>query len=126
MATLTFSRLALTVNRVVKVKTLISPVGNRFNLAKGLNIPYYNLHSTAKGFTLVELMAVLVIIALVMGLVATSLSRSVSAAESRVATRKLVASLRYTRTQAMVGRARLRRRWSLRAAPAVRTRMAMA
>lgn len=57
------------------------------------------------GFTLVELIVVMVIIALVMGLVATSLSRSVSSAEARAATRKLVASLRYTRTKAIVDKA---------------------
>lgn len=62
------------------------------------------MNRRTQGFTLVELMVVLVIIALVMSLVATSLSRSVSAAESRVAARKLVASLRYTRTRAMVGK----------------------
>lgn len=45
---------------------------------------------------------VLVIIALVMGLVATSLSRSVSSAEARAASRKLVASLRYTRARAII------------------------
>ena len=44
----------------------------------------------------------MVIIALVMGLVATSMSRSISGAESRVAARKLVASLRYTRTRAIL------------------------
>lgn len=49
-----------------------------------------------------ELMVVLVIIALVMGLVATSLSRSISAAESRVAARKLAVALRYTRAQAII------------------------
>ena len=54
------------------------------------------------GFTLVELMVVLVIVALVMGLVATSLTRSVSGAESRVAARKMVAALRYTRAQAIL------------------------
>jgi general secretion pathway protein H len=54
------------------------------------------------GFTLVELMAVMVIIALVMGLVATSISRSVSGAESRAAARKVVAALRYTRAQAIL------------------------
>ena len=47
-------------------------------------------------------MVVLVIIALVMGLVATSLSRSVSSTEARVASRKLVASLRYTRARAII------------------------
>ena len=56
------------------------------------------------GFTLVELMVVMVIIALIMGLVSTSMSRSVSSAEARSATRKLVANLRYTRTRAIVGK----------------------
>lgn len=56
----------------------------------------------AHGFTLVELVVVLVIIALVMGLVATSMSRSISGAESREAARKIVAALRYTRTQAIL------------------------
>jgi general secretion pathway protein H len=54
------------------------------------------------GFTLVEVMVVMVIIALVMGLVATSISRSISGAESRAAARKIVASLRYTRTRAIL------------------------
>jgi general secretion pathway protein H len=62
----------------------------------------------ARGFTLVELMVVLVIIALVMGLVATSMSRSISGAESREASRKLVAALRYTRTQAILSKAETR------------------
>ena len=44
----------------------------------------------------------MVIIALVMGLVATSLSRSISGAEARAATRKVVASLRYTRARAVI------------------------
>jgi general secretion pathway protein H len=56
----------------------------------------------SRGFTLVELMVVMVIIALVMGLVATSMSRSVSSAEARAASRKLVASLRYTRARAIL------------------------
>jgi general secretion pathway protein H len=57
-----------------------------------------------RGFTLVELLFVMVIIALVLGLVATSLSRSISGAESRQAARKMVAALRYTRTQAILGK----------------------
>lgn len=60
------------------------------------------LHRATAGFTLVEVMAVMVIVALMAGLVATSLSRSVSGAEARVAARKIVASLRYTRTQAIL------------------------
>lgn len=55
-----------------------------------------------RGFTLVELVVVLVIVALVMGLVATSLSRSISGAEQRQAARKIVAAVRYTRTQAIL------------------------
>ena len=55
-----------------------------------------------RGFTLVELMLVMVIIALIMGLVGTSMSRSVSAAEARAASRKLVGSLRYTRARAII------------------------
>lgn len=55
-----------------------------------------------RGFTLVELMVVLVIIALVMGLVATSMSRSISGAQARAATRKVVAALRYTRARAII------------------------
>ena len=56
----------------------------------------------SRGFTLVEVMVVMVIIALVMGMVATSLSSSVSSAEARAASRKLVASLRYTRARAIL------------------------
>ena len=55
-----------------------------------------------RGFTLVELMVVMVIIALIMGLVATSMSSSISSAEARAASRKLVASIRYTRTRAIL------------------------
>ena len=50
-------------------------------------------------------MVVLVIIALIMGLVATSMSRSISGAEARAASRELVASLRYTRARAIIDKA---------------------
>lgn len=56
----------------------------------------------AAGFTLVEVVVVLVIVALVMGFVATSISRSISGAESREAARNVVAALRYTRTRAIL------------------------
>lgn len=55
-----------------------------------------------RGFTLVEVLVVMIIIALVLGLVATSLSRSISGAEARESARKMVAALRYTRTQAIL------------------------
>jgi general secretion pathway protein H len=62
-------------------------------------------HRDTAGFTLVEIMVVMVIIALVMGLVATSMSRSISGAEARAASRELVASLRYTRARAIIDKA---------------------
>ena len=55
-----------------------------------------------RGFTLVELLVVLVIAALALALVGTSISRSISGAEMRNAARKVAASLRYTRTQAIL------------------------
>lgn len=54
------------------------------------------------GFTLVELLVVLVIAALMMALVGTSLSRSISGAEIRAAAREMAASMRYTRTRAIL------------------------
>lgn len=68
-----------------------------------MNCPPRHRHSfRAGGFTLVELMVVLVIAALLMTLVGTSISRSVSGAEMRTAARKVAASLRYTRTHAIL------------------------
>ncbi len=54
------------------------------------------------GFTLVELLVVMVIAALVLALVGTSISRSISGAEMRTAARKMTASMRYTRTRAIL------------------------
>jgi len=58
----------------------------------------------ARGFTLVELLVVLVIASLVLALVGTSISRSISGAEMRTAARKLAASIRYTRTRAIISK----------------------
>lgn len=58
--------------------------------------------SKERGFTLVELLVVMVIAALVLALVGTSISRSVSGAEMRTAAHKVAANLRYTRTQAIL------------------------
>jgi len=55
-----------------------------------------------RGFTLVELLVVLVIAALALALVGTSISRSIGGAEMRNAARKVAASLRYTRTHAIL------------------------
>ena len=57
---------------------------------------------STRGFTLVEMMVVLVIVALMMALVGTSIARNVSGAEMRTAAGKVAASLRYTRTQAIL------------------------
>ena len=57
-----------------------------------------------RGFTLVELLVVLVIAALALSLVGTSISRNISGAEMRTAARKVAASLRYTRTQAILSK----------------------
>jgi general secretion pathway protein H len=60
------------------------------------------LRDLKRGFTLVEMMVVLVIVALMMALVGTSISRNISGAEIRTAASKVAASLRYTRTQAIL------------------------
>lgn len=51
---------------------------------------------------MVELLVVLVIASLVLAMVGTSISRNISGAEMRNAARKVAASLRYTRTQAIL------------------------
>lgn len=55
-----------------------------------------------RGFTLVEIMVVLVIVALMMALVGSSISRNISGAQMRTAASKVAASIRYTRTQAIL------------------------
>lgn len=56
----------------------------------------------AKGFTLIELMAVIVLLALALTAVTFSFSKSLQSAKIRGASRDLVAALRYTRGQAIV------------------------
>ena len=67
-----------------------------------MRVNTYRKRGFVRGFTLVELMVVMVIISLILGLVATSMSSSISGAEARAASRKLVASLRYTRARAII------------------------
>jgi len=57
-----------------------------------------------RGFTLVELLVVIIIMSLVLGLVGFSMSRSLSGAKARTVGRDLMAALRYTRLQAVVTR----------------------
>ena len=54
------------------------------------------------GFTLIELVAVIVLIAIVLGLVTFSFSKSFSGAKIQAASRDMIAALRYTRGQAIV------------------------
>ena len=56
----------------------------------------------AGGFTLVEIIVVLVIISLMLAMVGTSISRNISGAQMRTAASKVAASLRYTRTRAIL------------------------
>lgn len=62
------------------------------------------IHRRVAGFTLVELLVVLVIISLALALVGTSISRNISGAEMRTAARKVAAGLRYTRTKAILNK----------------------
>ena len=54
------------------------------------------------GFTLVEIVAVIVLIAITISLVTMSFSRNFAGAKTQAASRDLVAALRYTRGQAIV------------------------
>lgn len=58
--------------------------------------------SRQSGFTLIELVAVVVLIGIALSVVSLSFSKSMSSAKIQAATRDLVAALRYTRGQAIV------------------------
>jgi general secretion pathway protein H len=64
--------------------------------------PIPDSQARAKGFTLIELMAVIMLLAIVLTLVSVSFSKSLQSARIRGASRDLVAALRYTRGQAIV------------------------
>ena len=59
-------------------------------------------HSRIRGFTLIELMAVILLLAIAMTAVTFSFSKSLRSARVAGASRDLVAALRYTRGQAIV------------------------
>jgi general secretion pathway protein H len=56
----------------------------------------------SRGFTLIEMIAVVVLLAVILTVVSVSFSKSLSTAKVRAASRDLVAALRYTRGQAIV------------------------
>jgi general secretion pathway protein H len=59
--------------------------------------------SRQRGFTLIELIAVLMLMALIAGSVAFSLGNNLKGVKTRAAVRDLTAAMRYTRGQAIVG-----------------------
>ena len=69
---------------------------------QGKGRPLATTNKAAAGFTLVEMLVVLVIISLTLALVGTSISRNISGAQMRTAASKVASSLRYTRTQAIL------------------------
>lgn len=64
--------------------------------------PRFTLKARARGFTMIELIAVIVLIGIVAAVVTFSFSKSLSSAKVQAASRDLVAALRYTRGQAIV------------------------
>src|SRR5690242_1453240 len=59
-------------------------------------------HSAQRGFTLIELIAVMVLVAIALSLVSLEFTKSMTSAKVQAASRDLVAALRYTRGQAIV------------------------
>lgn len=62
------------------------------------------MRRAARGFTLVEILAVVALIALALAVVSVSVGGGLAGAKVKSASRDLVASLRYTRGQAIVKR----------------------
>ena len=69
-----------------------------------MNSRVTTLPARARGFSLVEVLAVVALTALLVGIVGTSLYRSLDGVKVRQAGKDLVTALRYTRGQAIVAR----------------------
>jgi len=78
----------------------LRPRRNRFPAFSHSRFPLPD--SRSRGFTLIELMAVILLLALAMTAVTFSFSKSLRSAKITAASRDLVAALRYTRGQAIV------------------------
>ena len=70
--------------------------------ADACDSPFAIRHSRTRGFTLIELMAVILLLAIALTAVTFSFSKSLHSARITAASRDLVAALRYTRGQAMM------------------------
>jgi len=64
--------------------------------------PIPGFRSCTRGFTLIELVAVVALIGIALSVVSLSFSKSMNSAKVQAASRDLVAALRYTRGQAIV------------------------
>lgn len=60
------------------------------------------LRNAQRGFTLIELIAVLVLVAIALSFVSIAFTKTLGSAKAQAASRELVAALRYTRGQAIV------------------------
>src|SRR6478735_4983381 len=81
-------------------ETGIAPARSRRTAAR--RSPFAVPGSPTRGFTLIELMAVILLLAIAMMAVTFSFSKSLHSARITAASRDLVAALRYTRGQAIV------------------------
>jgi len=86
----------------VTPKSAAGVLVSRFGKTRFSESPIANPQSPPKGFTLIELMAVILLLALAMSAVTFSFSKSLHSARVTAASRDLVAALRYTRGQAIV------------------------
>ena len=90
----------MTPHRAVTVLQAISTAGIDRN--RRCPVRYSSAHN--RGFSLVELLAVLALIGLIMGLVGGSIVRNLDSIKTRRAGKDVVTALRYTRGQAIITR----------------------